>query len=326
MKYNSKNKPLACMLTNNACYKETTTMRPIGVLWHSTGANNPKVSRYVQPSSNDANREELLEIIGVNKNKNDWNSTGRRAGVNAFVGKLANGAVAAVQTMPLDYRPWGCGSGSKGSCNSGWVQFEICEDGLTDAAYFEKVYKEACELTAYICSLYDLNPKGTVSFNGVKVPVILCHADSYKLRLGSNHADVLHWFKKHGKSMEDVREDVAALMGNIEEKEKSSAPSVLDWQLAAIADGFTFPKYGADGKWGAECEAVARKAIVKNRGAQAYKYKNLTKIVQKVVGVKIDGLCGKDTEAAIRAWQRENKLTIDGCIGINSWKRILDKS
>jgi hypothetical protein len=25
--------------------------------------------------------------------------------------------------------------------------------------------------------------------------------------------------------------------------------SILEWQLAAIADGFTFPKYGADGKW-----------------------------------------------------------------------------
>ena len=55
--------------------------------------------------------------------------------MNAWIGKLADGSVAAVQTMPWDFRPWGCGSGSKGSCNSGWIQFEICEDALTDADY-----------------------------------------------------------------------------------------------------------------------------------------------------------------------------------------------
>lgn len=42
--------------------------------------------------------------------------------------------------------------------------------------------------------MYKLNPKGYVDFKGRKVPVILCHQDSYRLGLGSNHADVLHWF------------------------------------------------------------------------------------------------------------------------------------
>ena len=90
--------------------------------------------------------------------------------------------------------------------------FEICEDGLTDKTYFDKVYKEACEITAYLCELYNIDPKGTVTVNGVKVPTILCHQDSYKLGFGSNHSDVTHWFPKHGKSMETARTDVAALM------------------------------------------------------------------------------------------------------------------
>ena len=114
--------------------------------------------------------------------------------------------------MPWNYRPWGCGSGSKGSCNNGWIQFEICEDGLTNPTYFNTVYKEACELTAYLCTLYNIDPFGTVKMNGVKIPTILCHAESYKLGFGSNHGDVLHWFSKHGKTMADVRNDVYALM------------------------------------------------------------------------------------------------------------------
>lgn len=101
----------------------------------------------------------------------------------------------------------------------------------------------------------------------------------------------------------------------------SYKPSVLEWQKAAIADGFKFPKYGADGFWGSECESVAKKAIVKKR--LIYKYSNLTKIVQKVVGVTVDGKCGSNTKTAIKAWQKKQGLTSDGEVGLNSWKKIL---
>ena len=212
MKYNSNNKPLVCMQTNSTCYKGTRTMTVLGVLWHSTGANNPNLKRYVQPSSNDANYTTLMNLLGKNAYGNDWNHIEHQAGLNAWIGKLADGSVTTVQTMPWNYRPWGCGSGSKGSCNSGWIQFEICEDALTDKNYFNTVYKEAVELTAYLCNMYNLDPKGTQTVNGVKVPVILCHQDSYKLGMGGNHGDVYHWFNKYGKTMDDVRNDVAALL------------------------------------------------------------------------------------------------------------------
>ena len=214
MKYNASNKPLVCMQTNSTCYKQTRKMTPLGILWHSTGANNPNLKRYVQPLSTDSNYNEMIKILGKNTANNDWNHIYHQAGLNAWIGKLANGKVATVQSMPWNYRPWGCGSGSKGSCNNGWIQFEICEDALNDANYFNQVYKEACELTAYLCKMYNLNPHGTVKVNGVNVPVILCHQDSYRLGFGSNHGDVLHWFPKFGKSMETVRNDVAAIMNS----------------------------------------------------------------------------------------------------------------
>ena len=98
-------------------------------------------------------------------------------------------------------------------------------------------------------------------------------------------------------------------------------PTIMEWQNAAVKDGYKFPKYGADGEWGTECVSVAKKAIVKKR--TTYTNKNLTKIVQKVVGVAADGLCGKNTDAAIRNWQRANGLKEDGQIGLNSWKKML---
>lgn len=103
------------------------------------------------------------------------------------------------------------------------------------------------------------------------------------------------------------------------EKEKPNA--IKEWQLAAIADGFKFAKYGADGKWGNECVTVAKKAVCKKR--LVYKYKNLTKIVQKAVGVKVDGKFGKDTKAAVIKFQKLVGIVGDGCVGLDTWKKIL---
>ena len=218
MKYSASNKPLVCMQTQSTCYKGTSNMTVKGVLWHSTGANNPNLKRYVQPSdtkpsADTYNKDVWLNLLGTNSYKNDWNHIEHQAGLNCWIGELADGTVTTVQTMPWNYRPWGCGSGSKGSCNNGWIQFEICEDSLTDKTYFDKVYKESCEITSYLCDMYNIDPKGTVTVNGVEVPTILCHADSHDLGFGSNHGDINHWFPKHGKSMETARNDVAKLMG-----------------------------------------------------------------------------------------------------------------
>ena len=235
MKYSAFNKPLVCMQTNSTCYRGTNKMTVKGVLWHSTGANNPNLKRYIQPSDNAVDKEEMLKLLGTNKYRNDWNHIEHQAGLNCWIGKLADGTVTTIQTMPWDYRPWGCASGAKGSCNNGWIQFEICEDGLTDKTYFDKVYKEACEITAYLCDMFNIDPKGTVRMNGVDVPTILCHQDSYKLGLGSNHGDIYHWFQKYGKSMETAREDVAQLMGNktsviepAEPGDKSDVPAAAE--------------------------------------------------------------------------------------------------
>ena len=214
MKYSNGKKPLVCMQTNSTCYKKTRKMKVKGILLHSTGANNPNIKRYVQPFEGVDNYDELIALIGKNNGRNDWNHIDRQAGLNAWIGKLADGTVATVQTMPWNYRPWGCGSGSKGSCNDGWIQFEICEDDLNNEEYFNAVYNEAIELCAYLCKLYGLNPKGLVNHNGVSVPVITCHADAHFLGLGSNHGDIHTWFNRYDKNMNDIKNDIEKLLKN----------------------------------------------------------------------------------------------------------------
>lgn len=101
--------------------------------------------------------------------------------------------------------------------------------------------------------------------------------------------------------------------------------AVQAWQMAAIADGFKFPKYGADGKWGAECVSVASNAVVKKR--LTYTYKNLTKIAQEAVGLSgsnVDGKFGNQTKNAVIAWQKKHGLPATGEVDLDDWKVILN--
>lgn len=181
-------------LTKNECYKVGKTITPRGVMIHSTGANNPNVSRYV-PGNDE---------IGRNKNSNHWDRSDLEVCVHAFIGKFADNKVGTVQTLPWNRRAWHCGSGKNGSANNTHISFEICEDGLNDPTYFSLVYQEAVELTAMLCDTYKLDP--------LKDGVVICHQEGFQRGIASNHADVLHWFPKNGKSMDDFRDDVNKIM------------------------------------------------------------------------------------------------------------------
>ena len=198
---------LKCLLTENRCYKANRTIKPKGVMEHSTGAPNPTLRRYVQPVATTPGRAELLAQLGANKNGNDWNREGQwvngkwvtlSACVHGFIGKLADGSVAAVQTLPWNHRGWHAGTGTSGrSANDTHISFEMCEDGLTDPVYFAKAYQAAVELTAMLCKEYNLDPLAD--------GVVICHQDGYKRGIASNHGDVYNWFPKHGKTMDEFR-------------------------------------------------------------------------------------------------------------------------
>lgn len=252
------------MATGNACYKSGTKHTVKGILVHSTGADNPNLSRYVQPigySPADA-------LLGVNKYKNDWCNNakpgGRAVCVHAFIGKLTDGSVATYQILPWDMKGWHSGSGSKGSAananNNGYVGFEICEDALTDKTYFEKAYTEAVELCAMLCKQYGIKPEK---------PTLICHSEGHALGIASNHADVMHWWPKHGKSMDTFRADVAKLLNAVE----SPTPP-------------TSSKTPIMGK--SECTAEQLNAYAKSKNANAPEYGAIFIDEGKAEGVRGD--------------------------------------
>ena len=203
------------ILTKNNCYKAGKKITVKGIMVHSTGANNPWLKRYLPDDGK----------IGKNQYGNHWDTPlpgGRQVCVHGFIGKLNDGSVATYQTLPWNYRGWHAG----GTANNTHIGFEICEDSLNDATYFNAIYKEAVELCAYLCKEYGLTEKD-----------IICHYEGAKKGIASNHGDVMHWFPRHGKSMDTFRADVKTLLSEDDVAKNETTAKKLEsgndivWQL-----------------------------------------------------------------------------------------------
>lgn len=195
-------------LMENDCYREHRTIVPEGIVVHSTGANNKALRRYIGPDDG---------IIGPNLYGNHWNQSGIAKCVNAMIGVDKNGALCCYQTLPWNYHPWGCGSGSKGSYNNSHIQFEICEDDLQDSDYFEQAFSMAADLCAYLCEKY-----------GLTADSILSHHEAHRQGYASNHADCDHWLARFGKTMDDFRQIVRERIKGEETKPETEVGAKLE--------------------------------------------------------------------------------------------------
>ena len=187
------------ILTGSDCWKAGRTITPKGVMVHSTGVAQPDPEVFLK----------------------NWNKPGLEACAHAFVYKDG-----VIQTLPWNWRGWHAGvpKGGGVSANNTHISFEILEpaghtyqggtmigyDAEKNAAYFDAVYRGAVELTAMLCARYGLDP--------LEPGVVVDHSEGCALGIASNHADVSHWFPKHGKDMDQFRADVAREMKGGEEE------------------------------------------------------------------------------------------------------------
>ena len=208
--------------TKNPCYKAGKKITPSGIVVHSTGANNPNLKRYVGPDDG---------ILGKNTNNNHWNNEDADKCMHAFIGKVADGSVKIYQTLPWDHRCWGVGSGSKGSYNATHIQFEICEDGLTNEEYYRKAFQAAKELCAFLCKKFSIDVDNVVG-----------HYEAAEAGYGSNHADPRNWQKNFGDSMAQFRKDVKAMLGQVDITTTKATETEEPKQEAPAKDG-TYTTY-----------------------------------------------------------------------------------
>ena len=167
-------------------------MTPVGIVVHSTGANNPHLCRYV----------DCPERLGVNRYGNHWNRPEAATLVHGAIGLDKEGFVTVVNTLPYTMAAWGVGKGSRGSYNydpTGHIQFEMCEDDLTDPSYFDQVMGTAVAYCAQLCREYGLAAESIVS-----------HKEAHAQGYASNHGDPENWMGRFGMTMEDFRARVRA--------------------------------------------------------------------------------------------------------------------
>lgn len=212
---------------NNGAYKAGRFITPSGSVNHSVGCAQPNVDVFVK---------------SMNKDGAGW-------GVNAILGDFHKGEGRIVQTLPLNARPWGCGKGSRGSWNNSRVQWEVCEPaGHTYAGgtmigynvqknqqYFDRMWKMLVCWNVYICKMY-----------GFGVDAIADHAESHKAGYGSNHADMGQWLPKHGKSMDALRQEVAAILAS-EDSSPAKGTEIMGKSKATVDQMVAYLKYVAPG-------------------------------------------------------------------------------
>lgn len=179
--------------TANGAYQAGRKINPQGCVNHSVGCAQPSVDVFFNI---------------MNKSSAGW-------GVNALLGDFHKGDGRILVVLPLDARPWGCGSGSKGSWNNTKVQWEVCEpaghtyaggtmiayDVVKNQVYFDRMWKMLVAWNVYLVKKFGYDING-----------ISDHAESYRAGYGSNHSDMGQWLPKHGKSMAALRQEVEAIL------------------------------------------------------------------------------------------------------------------
>lgn len=188
--------------TKNGAYRAGRTIRVEGCVNHSLGVAQPSV-----------------EVMYSRMDRTDagW-------GVNAILGDFHTGEGRIILCMPYDRRPWGVGSGTRGSWNNSRIQWEVCEPAGHTYAGGTMVGYDVAKNQGYFDRMWKL----LVAWNvfvavelGYTAATINDHAESYRAGMGSNHADLGQWLPKHGKSMNDLRHEVQAILDQKEEEDMS---------------------------------------------------------------------------------------------------------
>ncbi len=208
----------------NLCYIAAQKMIPQGIVVHSTGVNNPNLKRYV----------DAADEVGINRYANHWNTAmpgGKKVCVHGFIGYDKNKQIRVAEILPLNICCWGVGKGKKGSYNynPAYIQFEICEDSLTDEVYYKNAFSVAAEYCAALCRTY-----------GISVDNVVGHCEAYKRGYGSNHGDPEHWMKKFGETMDDFRKKVSEILKINEEGKEIENTLPAKGDLVSIAPDATY--------------------------------------------------------------------------------------
>lgn len=252
------------ILEKNDCYKAGVGFTVKGLMLHSTGANNPNVSRYVPGS----------DILGYNKYNNHWNQPrpgGRSVCVHGFIGRAADENICTVQTLPWDMKAWHCG----GYANHTHIGVEMCEDSMLDKHHLTLCLNEAADLFACLCITFNLDP--------TKKGVIISHKEGHDMGWASGHGDPDHWMQKFNLTMNDFRSMVIDRCNKLKEEltdmDQNKFNEMMEVYLSQRAN-FAGSDYAKNAM-----ERMAARKIITNENPQGFVTREMLMFILDKVNV-----------------------------------------
>lgn len=150
---------IQCIMTNSSCYKNNkrdSLKRINGIVISFTRRSSHKINRFVQPSLNDANYNNIKKIIGNDRVVQDLNSRDYSEGYHIWIGEDIKNNVISVQTLPFNRISW---IGNKDdSRNRTSLSIEVLDSYSATIFYYKKAYQELCETLAFLCKEFKFEP------------------------------------------------------------------------------------------------------------------------------------------------------------------------
>lgn len=292
-------------MVHNDCYRTKRTIVPRGIMIHSTAVPGIMARQWLSR----------------------WNKPGIDKCVHAFVDHQI-----ICQYLPWNHRSWHAGMGEG---NNSYISLEICEPvNLRDEGYFKEAFKNAVEVSAYLCRSY-----------AIAVDKVISHQEGYKRGIATNHQDPMHWFSLHGRSMDDFRSEVGLLLKDISSiildvkgvqsylNKMDNASLKVDGSYGRLTKRAMLSYWqrivgiNADGLWGPQSIEAAEKNTLR-KGDKG----ELVRVMQMALIGKgyflgsygADGSLGALTLEGVKRYQREQGLRIEGSCTRSTWERLLN--
>lgn len=289
--------------TQNRCYIQGKPATPVGILVHSTGAVNKECRRYV----------DYPEELGKNQYNNHWNKASANKCMHGFLGLDKNGEVCFVNTLPYSSACWGCGKAKNGSYNYNpvaHIQFEICQGSNTDTDYYRKAIAGAEDVCVKLCREYGWTAKNIVS-----------HKEGHAAGYASNHGDPESWMRHFGDDMAAFRKRVQAKLTGAQTP--AVAPGEKVGEIPA-QEGKAPDVSPVGGTGGGKAVVVTLTTLRQYAtGKQVSTLQHLLQALGYLPATKVNGIFDTGTVAAVKSFQKEHDLTVDGIVGKNTWTALL---
>ncbi|MCD8500737.1 MAG: SPOR domain-containing protein [Bacillaceae bacterium] len=161
-------------------------------------------------------------------------------------------------------------------------------------AYFRKAWQNAVELCVKLCKKYGLTERD-----------IICHSEGSRRGIASNHADVMHWFPRHGESTDTFRAAVRTALNKTNASTDVSASLQVGDVVEVRASANTYYPGGATIPTWVKTDSYHKVTQVISNGKPVVKGGKICVLL----GKKVDKKNGKES-TGILSWIDVGSLVV----------------